>query len=166
MNRAAVVVAALSAQRLLELRVAHRHDAALRARGAIEAGAGHYPVIVGLHAAWLASTLVEGRRATHFRPLPLALLATAQAGRRWAIRSLGLQWTTRVLVDPSAAPVRTGPYRYFAHPNYLAVAAEIAAAPLAVGAPRTALWASLANAVVLRHRIRTETALRRQLARG
>ena len=159
--RSAVGVAAMAAQRLLELRHARRNEDALRAGGAVEFGAGHYPVIVAMHTAWLASTLWEGRRARRVRPVPLVALVAAQGLRYWAIRSLGAQWTTRVLVDPTATPVDRGPYRYLRHPNYVAVAAEIAAFPMVVGAWRTATGFSLANAIVLRHRIGVEDEARR-----
>jgi methyltransferase len=42
------------------------------------------------------------------------------------------------------------------HPNYVAVAAEIASLPLAFDARRTAVLASIANAAVLTRRIRVE----------
>lgn len=164
LSRAAIGVAVMATQRMAELRLAKRNEAALRARGAVEAGARHYPVIVAMHTAWLASTLLEGRRATRLRWPPLVVLVAAQALRYSAIRSLGLQWTTRVLVDPSAAPVTTGPYRYFDHPNYVAVAAEIVSFPMVFGAWRTASVFSAANAVVLRQRIEVESAARRELA--
>lgn len=156
-------VAGVAVQRLAELRRSRRHERWLRGRGAVEHGAGHYPVIVVVHVAWLAATLVEGRRATRPRPFPLAVFAGGQLLRWWAIRSLGRQWTTRVLVDPTAPPVTTGPYRFLDHPNYVAVALEIASLPLAFGARRSAIGASVANAAVLRHRIAVETAARRQL---
>jgi methyltransferase len=44
------------------------------------------------------------------------------------------------------------------HPNYSAVILEMAAVPLLVGAPLTALLGSLANGVVLYFRIRQEEA--------
>jgi methyltransferase len=52
--------------------------------------------------------------------------------------------------------VRRGPYRWLRHPNYLVVAGEIAVLPLAFGAWQIALAFSLANALVLWVRIRTE----------
>ena len=156
MNRAALGVAAMTVQRLAELAHARRNEAALRQRGAVEVGARHYPVIVAVHVAWLAATLVEGRSARHLARSPLVALGAAQALRYWAIASLGPQWTTRILVDPSAPPVRTGPYRFVAHPNYVAVAMEIAAFPLVFGAARSAIVFSALDAAVLRTRIRAE----------
>jgi methyltransferase len=164
MVSARVAVTGLAVQRLVELRHARRNTAALRARGATEFGAGHFPFIVALHALWLGATLVEARRHTPIR-VPAALtFIGAQALRAWAIRTLGPQWTTRILVDPGAAPVTDGPYRFLRHPNYLAVTLEIASFPLLLGAPRTAGVASVTNAVLLRHRIRIEDEARRDSA--
>ncbi|MFO0634707.1 MAG: isoprenylcysteine carboxylmethyltransferase family protein [Nannocystaceae bacterium] len=73
----------------------------------------------------------------------------AQLLRYWAIASLGERWNTRVLVVLGDTPLRRGPYRWLAHPNYLAVVIELAVVPLCVGAPITAAVASLANAALL-----------------
>jgi hypothetical protein len=55
-----VGVAIVGVQRLLELTYSRRNEVRLRARGAVERGSGHYPVIVAIHTLWLVSTLVEG----------------------------------------------------------------------------------------------------------
>ena len=158
-------VALVAFQRILELRLSSRHERALRAKGARERGAGHYPFIVGLHAGWLVSMLLEGwaRGAglSALWPLWMALFLVGQALRYWAISSLGERWTTRVIVLRGAPLVERGPYRHVRHPNYLAVALEILSAPLIFGASFTALAFTLLNAAVLWVRIRTEaTALR------
>ncbi|HSK74829.1 MAG TPA: isoprenylcysteine carboxylmethyltransferase family protein, partial [Thermoanaerobaculia bacterium] len=66
------------------------------------------------------------------------------------------RWTTRIVVLPGVAPVTGGPYRFLRHPNYLAVILEILALPLVHTAWITALVFSLANALLLRVRIRAE----------
>ena len=78
--------------------------------------------------------------------------------RYWAIATLGPRWNTRVLVVPGLPAVDAGPYRYLKHPNYLAVILEIAALPLVHGAWLTAVVFSVANAALLRVRIRCEEA--------
>ena len=157
---AAIVVGVLAAQRLGELVWSKRNERRLRARGAVEHGRSHYPVMVALHAGWLASTLVESGRpstvARSVRRVALGAFLVAQPVRYWAISSLGDRWSTRVLVPPDEAPVTTGPYRYLDHPNYAVVVTELAAAPLMLGAWRTALWSTLANAALLRTRIAVE----------
>ena len=147
-------------QRLGELVWSKRNERRLRDRGAVEFGRSHYPVMVALHVGWLASMLAEAQRPSavgrRLRLVALGVLVIAQPVRYWAIASLGDRWSTRVLVPPGEAPVATGPYRYLDHPNYAVVVAELAAAPLMLGAWRTALWATLANAAVLRTRIAVE----------
>ncbi|AHY46233.1 hypothetical protein RradSPS_0950 [Rubrobacter radiotolerans] len=161
-----LAVLAVGLQRLLELRLSRRNERRLRARGAVEHGAGHYPVMVALHSLWLVSLLAEGLlrgpEAPAWWPLPLGLFLAAQILRYWSISSLGDRWTTRVLVPPDEPPVQRGPYRYLRHPNYVAVVTELAALPLVFGAFWTALIFSILNAALLYVRIRREEdALRR-----
>jgi methyltransferase len=159
---ALAAVGAVAVQRLAELGLSRRHERALRRDGAVEVGAGHYPAMVALHATWLVATVVEAR----VRPTPLPRLAPAAAVafagaqllRYWAISALGQRWTTRILVPPDAPRATTGPYRWIDHPNYVAVVMEIASFPLLLGAPRTAVAGSLANAAVLAVRISAEDA--------
>jgi methyltransferase len=159
-SRATVVVTALAAQRIGELAWSKRNERRLVARGAVEHGRSHYPAMVTLHVGWLASMLVEAGRPSRVpasvRLASLGAFVAVQPLRYWAIASLGDRWSTRVLVPPGEAPVATGPYRYVAHPNYVAVVVELAAAPLALGAWRSAAWASAVNAAVLRTRVSVE----------
>ena len=59
---------------------------------------------------------------------------------------------------PGAALVRSLPYRWLHHPNYTAVAVEVAALALVHSAWLTAIEFSIANALVLSVRIRAENA--------
>jgi len=61
-----------------------------------------------------------------------------------------------VIVVPNAPLVREGPYRWLHHPNYVAVVAEGLALPLVHTAWVTAAAFTLANALVLRERLRVE----------
>ena len=117
--------------------------------------AGHYPLIVLLHAAWLAGLWILAWN----RPVQLAWLGVyllLQAGRAWVLLSLGERWTTRILVLPGEPLVRRGPYRLLSHPNYLVVAGEILVLPLAFGLVLYGLVFSVLNAAVLAVRIRAE----------
>ncbi len=156
MSVLAVVLALVAAQRLAELAYAQRNTRALRARGAVEYGRNHYPLIVALHAAWLVSLLAF----VPWRTPPdwgwLGLFIALQAARFWIVASLGPRWTTRIVVMPGAALVGRGPYRWLNHPNYVVVAGEIAVLPLAFGAWQIALVFSVLNAAMLTWRIRVE----------
>ena len=151
-----IVLVLVVLQRLGELAYAARNTRALLARGAVEHGASHYPLIVALHAAWLAALLVFVPWHTAPNWYWLGLFAALQAARIWVVASLGPRWTTRIVVLPDAPLVRRGPYRWRRHPNYIVVAAEIAVLPLAFGALQIALVFTLLNAAMLAWRIRVE----------
>lgn len=156
-----VLVAVVALLRVWELRISRRNELALRARGGVEHGAGHYPWMVALHAAFLVACLVEVwlLRRPFVPGLALGafvVLVLATGLRRWTIATLGGRWTTRVIVLPGAAPVVGGPFRHLRHPNYLAVVLEIAALPLVHTAWATAIVFTLANGLLLRSRIACE----------
>ncbi|MGH1341402.1 MAG: isoprenylcysteine carboxyl methyltransferase family protein [Nannocystales bacterium] len=147
-----VLLAVLLVQRMLELRVAKRNEAWARDQGATEFGAGHYPLFFVLHGGWMVGWLMEGWSSATLPELWWAwvgVFGLAQGLRYWAIGTLGRRWNTRVLVLAGRAPIARGPYRFLPHPNYLAVALELAAVPLAVGASWTAVVATFLNAALL-----------------
>jgi methyltransferase len=86
----------------------------------------------------------------------IGLFLLPQLARLWVLATLGERWTTRIIILPGEALVTGGPFRFFRHPNYLVVVAEIAVLPLAFGLWRTALVFTLLNAVVLAIRIRAK----------
>lgn len=145
-------------QRLAELAYARRNERRLRADGAVEHGSGHYPLIVLLHAAWLAAIAWFVPADTPPNFYWLGLFALLQLARLWVLVSMGRYWTTRVITLPDAPLVRRGPYRWVRHPNYLIVAAEIAVLPAIFGAWTIAILFSIANAILLAWRIRIEDA--------
>lgn len=149
-----LLVLAVALERLAELVVSRRNARASFARGGVELGQSHYPAMVVLHAGLLAACLLEVLLADRpFVPLlgwpMLAAVAAAQALRWWCIGTLGRQWNTRVIVVPGEPLVDRGPYRWLRHPNYVAVAVEVAALPLVHSAWVSALVFSVANAVLL-----------------
>jgi methyltransferase len=151
-----IVVLLVALQRLAEVAYAQRNTRCLLAEGGKEHGARHYPLIVGLHAAWLAAIFfVVPADAPVFWPL-LGLYLLLQGARVWTIASLGRYWTTRIVTMADAPLVRRGPYRFMRHPNYAVVALEIPLLPLALGAWELALGFGVANLVILAYRIRVE----------
>ena len=163
-----VLVALVGLERLAELVVSTRNAAWSFARGGVESGRGHYPVMVLLHTGLLVAMLVEAWvRRPDVAPLlawsMLALVLAAQALRWWCIATLGRRWNTRVIIVPGLAPVASGPYRLLPHPNYVAVVVEGVALPLVHAAWLTALVFTVANAALLVVRIRVENAALRTL---
>ncbi len=156
MTWAAIILTLVTLQRLGELVLSRRNTERLLERGAIEIGAGHYPMLVALHAAWLITLWVFGWDHQVYWPA-LTAFAVLQGLRVWVLASLGSRWTTRIIVLPGAPLVAAGPYRYVSHPNYAIVTGEIALLPLALNLPPVALMFSVLNAIVLVIRIRAET---------
>jgi len=81
----------------------------------------------------------------------ILLFGASKALKYWAITALGERWTFRVVVLPGVPLVTGGPYRYVAHPNYVAVIGElvgtammvgaVVAGPLTIAAVALAIWA-------------------------
>jgi len=158
-----LLVLLVGVERLAELAESRRNAAWSFARGGLEMGRGHFPAMVVLHTGLLAGCIVEVLVAD--RPfIPwlgwpmLALALGSQALRWWCIATLGPRWNTRVIVVPGLPPVRRGPYRWFRHPNYVAVVVEGLALPLVHTAWVTALVFTALNVPLLRVRLRVENA--------
>jgi methyltransferase len=166
-----VLVLLVGMERLAELVVSRRNAAWALARGGVETGQGHFPVMVVLHTGLLVGCLVEVWVADRpFVPAlgwsMLALVVLSQAVRWWCISTLGPRWNTRVIVVPGEPLVSSGPYRWFPHPNYAVVVVEGLALPLVHGAWVTALVFTVADAALLTVRLRVERrALRLAVAR-
>lgn len=147
-------------QRLAELRLAGRNAERIRAAGGFEVGAEHYKYIVLLHVMFFVSLLAEFMlrmpSLSQWMAVPAAVFFLLQAVRVWCIRSLGEHWNTRIFVVPARELVRTGPYRYFRHPNYAVVTLEMLVFPLCFGCYWTAVMFPLVNMFVLRKRIEEE----------
>jgi methyltransferase len=160
-----VLLVYVTLQRLVELVIAQRNTRALVARGAYEAGAAHYPVMVAMHATWLLTLWIFGWNRTLIPAfiLPFVLL---QIGRCWVLQTLGDRWTTRIIMTPWAAPITAGPFRFVRHPNYVIVACELPCVSLALGLVWHALLFGVLNLMMLWWRIRSENAAYRSSATG
>jgi methyltransferase len=147
-------------QRLRELRLSGRLERDVAAGR--QAAAAAYPLMVALHVALFAAPLCEVaalRRRPRAPLLWVGVLGGATALRWWSIRTLGAAWNVRAIVPSDLRPVTAGPYRFVRHPNYLAVALEFLALPMAGGAWLSALVLSALNGLLLWDRIREEERL-------
>jgi methyltransferase len=153
---------------IAEARVARRHDALLRARGAVSPAADVY---VAMAVAYPASFIVMGLEvegAIRHAPTEgwfvsgVLLFAASKGLKYWAIGALGARWSFRVLVLPGEPLVTSGPYRYIAHPNYLAVLGELAGTAMMMEARWSGPAALLGFGALLWRRLRVETAALRQ----
>jgi len=156
-----VLLTAVGALRLLELRISRRHQRELVARGAAKVEEPRFRWMVLLHTAVLLGAALEVILLK--RPFIPALAAAtfaiflaANAVRWWVIRTLGNHWNVQVMDSTRLGVVTSGPFRFVRHPNYAAVFAEMLALPLIHTAWITALAGSLAHMAVLTQRLSTE----------
>jgi len=153
-----LIIGLVVLQRLAELVYAERNTRALKARGAVEVGAAHYPLIVLLHAGWLVAVTLLLPADLQINWVLIAVFAVLQGLRVWVLATLGPYWTTRIVTLEGTPLVRRGPYRFVNHPNYLVVSAEILVLPLAFGEWLVAAIFTVLNAGVLAWRIHQENA--------
>lgn len=144
----------------IEAAVAARHDRALRARGAVEPDADVYRAMqIAYPAAFLAMVAEGAWRGIHGGTVVSAGVCVwilAKALKYWAIASLGPRWTFRVLVPPGSRRTVRGPYRWIAHPNYVAVALELAGVALAMHARWTGPAGLVCFGCLMLRRVRIE----------
>jgi len=156
----AAATAAIFATMLVESALSRRHDRALRAAGAVEPDGDVYGVMAfaypGAFAAMLAEGFARGVPPDRLVAAGAVVFVMAKALKFWAIATLGVRWTFRVLVPPDSMPIRGGPYRWMAHPNYLAVAGELSGIALAMHAIVTGPIAVAGFGVLMLRRIRVE----------
>ena len=156
-----LLIGAVAVERVVELVISQRHIRWALDRGGKELGGAHYPAMVAIHVWLLVGSVLEVLLLSRvFLPWlgwpALVGVVLAQALRWWCIRTLGPQWSTRIVVVPGAGRVTSGPYRKLRHPNYVAVVVEGVCLPLVHTAWITATTFSVANAWVLRQRVVAE----------
>jgi len=165
MTNQALVIAVLTVVAALlmmggELVLSQFNERQLRAKGAIEPPGD---VIATMRWAYPVSFVAMAVEGALSGPSPnsvlaggLVLFGLAKALKVWAIASLGLRWSYRVLILPGAPLVTSGPYRYLSHPNYLAVVGELVSIAMIVAAPLSGMLATFGFGLLMRARIRVE----------
>jgi methyltransferase len=143
-----------------ELWLSRRNERALLRRGAVAVEDPVYPTMRWAYPGAFVAMAAEGVLAGP-APIPLAIagagvLTAAKMLKYWAIVSLGVRWTYRVFVLPGAPLVRTGPYRFLRHPNYVAVVGELFGMACVTGAWATGPLGVVCFSWLLTRRIRAE----------
>ena len=153
-------LAYLVASRILELVISRRHERRLLQRGGRRIGRDGLGLLIVVHVGWILSLLGEELLAPHAATAsveiaPAVVFVVAELVRYSCMVSLGERWTAPVIVVDQP-PVSSGPYRFTRHPNYLAVAASVAALPLALGLPFTTAIFTPLKILALARRVRIE----------
>lgn len=150
-----LVLVLVTLPRGAELTYSQRNARRLLASGGYEVGFGHYPLMVLLHAAWLAALWWYGWG----KPLTwsfIVIYLILQMLRGWVLMALGSRWTSRIVILPHEKLVTDGPYSFLKHPNYAILAGEVLVLPLAFGLWWQAIVFSVLNGLLLWWRIRIE----------
>ena len=144
--------------RIGELLLSKSNEKWLLKNGAVEYGKKHYPFIVALHVLFIISVIFEyyTKQTTSYSLFFLILYFVLLAFKTWVILSLGKFWNTKIYHIADAPLIKNGPYKFFKHPNYFVVIAEIAVIPLAFHLYYTAITFTLLNAIMLFVRIKVE----------
>jgi methyltransferase len=144
--------------RIGELILSKRNERWLVKNGAIEFGEKHYPYIVSLHILFFISLIFEYSRqqTPSYNILLIIIYLLLVAFKAWVILSLGKFWNTKIYHIQNIPLIKKGPYKYFKHPNYAVVIAEIAVIPLAFHLYFTAIAFTLINMIMLYVRIKEE----------
>ena len=159
-----VLLILVALERILELRISKKNQRKLGSRGVEKVREPNFVGMVIMHTGVLISAGAE----VYFlhRPLirPLAVAAGgmflfATILRWWVIRTMADHWNVQVMASVEIGVVSTGPYEWIRHPNYLAVILELASLPLIHTAWITAIWATAANAWILKSRLSAEDAM-------
>lgn len=157
---APTLVVAVLLLMLVEAQLSNHNERLLRARGAIEPPDDvihlmriAYPLsFVLMGAEGMARGALDGGTLL----VGLTVFTIAKALKFWAIASLGVRWSFKVLVLPRAPLVSSGPYRILRHPNYVAVTGELVGVAIALAAPITGALGTLCFVWLMRRRIQIE----------
>ena len=158
-----VFLAAIGLLRIVELRVSRRNWQHHQGKAAkLEEPLFRWMVL--LHSSFFVLIPLELwlRQPSFGGPLSwvaCSLVALTLLLRTWTLRTMGRSWNVEVVHGPDYPIITHGPYRYIRHPNYLVVILELVFIPLIYHLYASAALLTLANAMVLRVRIRNEEAV-------
>ena len=115
--------------RLAELRISRRNQRQLEKQGVHKVAEPHFRLMVILHGGILIAAAAEVLilRRPFIPALAISmgvLFVLANLLRWWVIRALAGHWNVEVMASSRVGVVRSGPYRWIRHPNYVAVVVE------------------------------------------
>jgi len=155
-----LIVAVVFVPMLVEARRSAGNESVLRSRGGTEPDDDVYPLMrVAYPAAFvamIAEGVVRGRPAGAWIVAGTMVFVAAKSIKYWAIATLGDRWTFRVITLRGVPLVRSGPYRFLRHPNYVGVMGEIVGVALMTGALVAGPLAAIAFGLLLMKRIAVE----------
>lgn len=140
--------------------LAAHNERLLRQRGAVEPPGDVYATMRWAYPVCFVVMALEGALTGPAPPTVLAfgltVFGVAKALKTWAVSTLGIRWTFRVLVLPHTPLVTRGPYAFVRHPNYVAVVGELLGMALIVWAPVTGVISILGFGALMFRRVAIE----------
>jgi methyltransferase len=167
----AIALGIVLAMMVGELWLSQRNERILLARGAVEPPDPVYATMRWAYPAAFVAMALEGMLGGREPGLPERLygipwgvaalvggviFAIGKLVKYWAIATLGVRWTYRVLVLPDVPLISRGPYRLMRHPNYVGVVGELVGMALLTGARWTGPLATIFFSWLLWRRITAE----------
>ena len=157
----AALLVLVFAPMLLEAYVSALNERAQRASGGFEADGDVYAIMRIAYPAVFLAMITEGWWRSSFptgnlKTVGLLVFVAAKLLKWSAIRSLGQAWTFRVIVRPGMPLITAGPYRWFRHPNYIAIVGELVGVALMSGASIAGPVGTMLFCVLMLKRIRVE----------
>ena len=167
----AAVLTAFATIRLAELRIHRANLDFILVVGGEEIVSRAMQLYYRWHLIFLAPALAEhffGHRpaALLAQSIGLGMIITGVLLRLWVINTLGRFWTMRCVFVPGTPRVISGPFRFVAHPEYLARALEACGLCLFLGAGITLAVYVVVSANLLIKIVKNETNQIRQLSHG
>ena len=160
LTRPLLVLIAIGTMMLAEAVISARHERELRRRGAVEPPGDVYATMRWAYPGAFVAMAVEaawsGAPSSRVALAGVVLFVASKVLKWWAMASLGVRWTFRVLVLPGAPLVSGGPYVVLRHPNYVAVVGELAAVALLLNARVSGPIVTLLFSLLMWRRIRVE----------
>jgi methyltransferase len=176
MNLVVFITAAVFGFMLAEQRLSRANERALRAAGAIEPPGDPYRALavlypsaflaMGVEGIWRARGIQGDAAGPSWLLSGVVLFLASKGLKYWAIGTLGDRWSFRVLIQPGRPLVRTGPYRYVDHPNYVAIVGELVGTAMMVKALVMGPVALIVFGAALVRRLRFEEGVLRGFRSG
>lgn len=139
--------------RVFELFLSNKNTIKLKTMGAVECFPFHYKFIVIFHSFFLTFFFVKSLYSEYYNSSVLLVFFLIQILRYKVISDLGKFWTTRIIVLENQPMIKKGIYKYFRHPNYFVVFAEVLLVCLFFGDFQMLFFFSILNLVLIFVRI-------------
>ncbi|MFW5888009.1 MAG: isoprenylcysteine carboxylmethyltransferase family protein [Bacteriovoracia bacterium] len=149
-----ILMLLIGLQRLVEMVYAEKNHWKILELGGIECGKRHFPWLILVHIGWFTSCVVEASLNSYWPSSTwiingLGLITFCQLFRIWVKLSINNNWTNRRVILPAEIFKKSGPYKFFRHPDYIVLVLEVAIVPAIFGLWFSAIIFSIFNGAII-----------------